>query len=202
VIAFCRKIFEQQPAFDFQFGLDDSTLYCLELTEKAFRSQGLILSQPVRIGDWERLADFPLTALAMPYGSRMVTGRPITLEQPVYLPGNEREGIWSSTLLETVFGPAPMGDEEDAPAPTRGLSLKGDVMLIIAVLDELRRSYSDLPVRWLYDHTRQIGRQRLLAARGPEAIDQDLYDELDLGASTSRGAAPRIPARSGAESPR
>jgi hypothetical protein len=124
VIDFCAKILERQPPFHFQFGLDDATLYCLELTEKAFRSQGLILSQPVRIGDWERLAEFPLTALMMPYGSRMVTGRPITLEQPVILPGNDREGLWASQLLETVFGPEPEGEQDRHAAeraePERG----------------------------------------------------------------------------------
>ena len=66
VIGYCRKVFEQQVPFDFEFRLDDAALYCLELTEKAFRSQGLALSEPVRIGDWEHLTNYPLTALAIP----------------------------------------------------------------------------------------------------------------------------------------
>ena len=52
--------------FDFEFRIDDAALYCVEMTEKAFRSQGLTLSEPVRIGDWENLADYTLTALAIP----------------------------------------------------------------------------------------------------------------------------------------
>jgi hypothetical protein len=52
VIGYCRKVFERQVPFDPEFRLDDSALYCLELTEKAFRSQGLALSEPVRIGDF------------------------------------------------------------------------------------------------------------------------------------------------------
>ena len=66
VIGYCRKVFEQQVPFDYEFRLDDAAFYCLELTEKAFRSQGLALSEPVRIGDWENLTSYPLTALAIP----------------------------------------------------------------------------------------------------------------------------------------
>jgi hypothetical protein len=169
VIGFCRKLFEQQVAFDFAFHPDDSALYCLELTEKAFRSQRLILSKPVRIGDWEHLNNFPLTALAMPYCTRLVVGRPITLEQPVYVPGNDREGVWASPLLETVFGPEPKENHDTAPRQPGVLSLRGDLELVVSMVDELLRSYSELPVRWVCDripHTRAHG---LVAVRGPEA---------------------------------
>ena len=109
VIEYCRVAFERQVPFDSGFRMEDDSLYCLELTEKAFRSQGLALSEPVRIGDWEYLASFPLTALLIPRVSGLVLDRPITLEQPVYVPGNERHGVWASPLLETVFGPAREG---------------------------------------------------------------------------------------------
>ena len=66
VIEYCRKVYEQQVPFDSEFRMDDAALYCVEMTEKAFRSQGLALSEPVRIGDWENLADYTLTALAIP----------------------------------------------------------------------------------------------------------------------------------------
>ena len=92
VIEYCRIAYERQVPFDSGFRMDDDSLYCLELTEKAFRSQGLELSETVRIGDWEYLASFPLTAFLIPPVSGMVLDRPITLEQPVYLPGNERHG--------------------------------------------------------------------------------------------------------------
>ena len=62
VMGYCRTMFEQQVPFDFEFRLDDPALYCLEMTEKAFRSQGLALSEPVPIGDWEQLTRFPITA--------------------------------------------------------------------------------------------------------------------------------------------
>ena len=64
VLNYCRSKFEEQVPFDYEFRLDDFAFYCVELTEKAFRSQGLVLSEPVRIGDWENLSSYPLTALA------------------------------------------------------------------------------------------------------------------------------------------
>src|SRR5262249_22686346 len=85
VIAYCRPRFEQQVPFDSGFRPDDAALYCVELTEKAFRSQGLVLSQPVRIGDWDQLDRYPLTALATPYVTGLMLDHPITLEQPVFL---------------------------------------------------------------------------------------------------------------------
>ena len=76
VIDYCRAAFERQVPFDNGFRMEDDSLYCLELTEKAFRSQGLALSEPVRIGDWEYLASFPLTALLIPPVTRIGAGSP------------------------------------------------------------------------------------------------------------------------------
>jgi hypothetical protein len=169
VIGYCRKVFEQQVPFDYQFRLDDAELYCLELTEKAFRSQGLALSEPVRIGDWEHLNRYPLTALATPYVTGLMLERPITLEQPVYLPGNGRQGVWASPLLETVFGPKPKLDRKAAPGQPGGLSLRGDLELAVFVVRELRRSYSELPIQWICNLALHPRIQSLLAAHGPDA---------------------------------
>jgi hypothetical protein len=149
VIGYCRAKFERQVPFDYGFHPDDAALYCLELTEKAFRSQGLALSQPVKIGDWDHLTRFPLTALLIPRTTRLVLERPITLEQPVYLPGNEGQGVWGSPLLETVIGPEPNAGRDAAPGKAQGLRLRDDRELILFVVGELRRSYSELPLRWL-----------------------------------------------------
>ena len=176
VIAYCRKRFEQEVPFDFEFRLDDPALYCLEMTEKAFRSQGLKLSEPVRIGDWEYLASFPLTALLMPHATRLVVGRPITLEQPVYVPGNDRQGMWASPLLETVFGPEPKGDHGAALGPPGGLSLRGDIELAVFAAGELRRSYTELPVRLMSDVALHPRIRGLLVARGPDAGGADLKE--------------------------
>jgi len=151
VLAYCRKVFEQQIPFDYSFHPDDSALYCLEMTEKAFRSQGLALSESVRIGDWEHLVRYPLTAFAIQYGTEYVLDRPIPLEQPVYVPGNEHQGVWASPLLETVFGPEPKCEWATPEQQTGGISLRGDLELLVLVFGELRRSYAELPVRWLCD---------------------------------------------------
>jgi hypothetical protein len=149
VIGYCRDAFEQEVPFDYQFRLDDAAFYCLELTEKAFRSRGMALSEPVRIGDWEHLSRYPLTALAILSSAALVLEQPISLEQPVYLPGNERQGMWASPYLETVFGPEPKPDHGAAPRGPGGLSLRGDLELAAIVAGELRRSYQELPLRYL-----------------------------------------------------
>ena len=152
VLGFCRKMFEKQVPFDYEFLIDDSKLYCVELTEKAFRSQGLALSKPVRIGDWENLVHYPLTALAFLQCSGLTLEQPISLDQPVYVPGNETHGIWASPLLETVY---PRKTDQAPKTPVREpkqLSLQGDLTLFTFVLGELRRSYNELPVRLILDH--------------------------------------------------
>jgi hypothetical protein len=168
VIAYCRAKFEQEVPFDYGFYPDDSAFYCVELTENAFRSQGITLSESVKIGDWEHLTSYPLTAFAIPYGSGLVLERPITLEQPVYLPGNERHGVWSSPLLETVVGPKPRSDRKAAGGQEGYLSVRGDLELAVFAVAELRSSYAELPVRWLSNLVRLTrARGELVVDRGP-----------------------------------
>jgi hypothetical protein len=151
VIGFCRRIFEEQRPFDYEFLLDDHKLYCLEMTEKAFRSQGLALSEPVRIGNWENLVKYPLTTFALIYGSGLVLGQSLSLEQAVYLPGNERHGMWASPLLETVFPSKSIPIEKAPPVPPGPPLFQSDFALAIFVARELGRSYAELPVRWIRD---------------------------------------------------
>jgi hypothetical protein len=168
VIEYCRALFERQVPFDYGFRMEDDAFYCLELTEKAFRSQGLALSEPVRIGDWENLVSYPLTALAIKPGTRMALGRPITLEQTVYLPGNENHGVWASPLMETVSGPEPKVFQKAGSVTAGGLSIRGDLELIVFAVSEVRRSYAELPVRLLCDLARLPRFQGMLAARGSD----------------------------------
>jgi hypothetical protein len=167
VIGFCRTIFERQVPFDYEFRLGDDAYYCVELTEKAFRSQGLPLSKPIRIGDWQHLNRYPLTAFAIPYATGLILERPITLEQTVYVPGNEHQGVWASPLLETVFGPEPKpkAKQESVRGQAGGLSLQGDIELAIFAADELRQSYTELPIRWLGDLAMQPQMRELFADR-------------------------------------
>ena len=76
-------------------------------------TEGLKLSEPVRIGDWEHLGSYPLTALATPVVTKLFLTEAISMEQPVYVPGNNREGVWLSSLLEKVYSAEPQSSEVD-----------------------------------------------------------------------------------------
>jgi hypothetical protein len=143
VLNYCRSKFEQQVPFDDEFRPDDAALYCVEFTEKAFRSQGLVLSQPIRIGDWDHLGRYPLTALATPYLTGKILEHPITLEQPVFLPGNEHQGIWGSPLLETVYGPEPKADRNAAYLLDRRLIVRCDLDLILFAAATVDRFFAE-----------------------------------------------------------
>jgi hypothetical protein len=102
VVAFCRKVFKDQVPFDFQLSEDDSALYCIEMTEKAFRSANIELSQPIRLGDMERASEFPLQMFGIRFASKYALDRPLSFDQRVFFPGNENHGIWSAKQLMTV----------------------------------------------------------------------------------------------------
>jgi hypothetical protein len=105
IIEYCHKVFAEQPPFDYELNLDDKALYCVEMTEKAFRHAGAKLSDPIKLGDMERAGEFPLPILGIATASRYVLDDPLTLEEEVFFPGNERHGIWSSPKLEEVVPP-------------------------------------------------------------------------------------------------
>ena len=110
VLAYCQKVFQQQVPFDYELGLDDSKLYCVEMTEKAFRAGGIRLSQPVPLGDIERANEYPLSMLGLQYASGWVLDRPISFQDPVYVPGNDHHGLWGSPFLATVFPATTVAD--------------------------------------------------------------------------------------------
>jgi Permuted papain-like amidase enzyme, YaeF/YiiX, C92 family len=192
VIGYCRMAYERQVPFDSGFRMDDDSLYCLELTEKAFRSQGLALSEPVRIGDWEYLSSFPLTAFLIPPISGSVLDRPITLEQPVYVPGNERNGVWASPLLETVVGPAPKVFQEAAALEAGRLNMRGDLDLLVFTFWEVRRSYDQLPARLLCDLVLQMRGRGPLQADAAEVRRASLENEFASRSSTPASSLKRI----------
>jgi Permuted papain-like amidase enzyme, YaeF/YiiX, C92 family len=96
-VRYCRDVFERQVPFDYDLDLDDRALYCVEMTEKAFRASGLVLSQPVRLGDMENVTRYPICVFVFMKLSNL------TLDQAAYFPGNERHGIWSSPHLLTIY---------------------------------------------------------------------------------------------------
>jgi Permuted papain-like amidase enzyme, YaeF/YiiX, C92 family len=101
VFEYLHKVYEDQVPFDFELSVDDRELYCVEMAEKAFRHAGLVLSEPVLLADMENINQFPLCVL----GFTNLTS--LKLDQAVFFPGNERHGIWSSPLLETVYETKP-----------------------------------------------------------------------------------------------
>ena len=105
VLAYCRKVYQDQVPFDYELGLDDSALYCVEMTQKAFMAAGIELSKPIRLGDMERAAEFPACMFALKFASRYTLDHPLTFDSLVYFPGNERHGIWSAKQLMTVVPP-------------------------------------------------------------------------------------------------
>ena len=82
------------------------------MAEKAFRHAGLKLSEPVVLADMENINQFPLCVL----GFTSLTS--LKLDQAVFFPGNDRHGIWSSPLLETVY-PVPPAGQATANAGAR-----------------------------------------------------------------------------------
>src|SRR5690348_16584137 len=63
-VAHCRELFQKQVPFDYDLKPDDDALYCVEMTEKAYRAAGLKLSDPVRLGDMEHAREFPICIFA------------------------------------------------------------------------------------------------------------------------------------------
>lgn len=122
VVAHLHRVYKEQIPFDYDLGLDDTALYCVEMAEKAFRAEGLKLSDPIKVGDMENAAQFPVSIFTFHYLSKLSLSKPLTLETEVYFPGNERHGIWSSPLLETVY-PAPAAKAK-AVAGSRGAAAR------------------------------------------------------------------------------
>ena len=109
VLEYLQSVYRKQVPFDFELLVDDRELYCVEMAEKAFRHAGLVLSEPVILADMENINQFPLCVLGF---TSLTT---LKMDQPVFFPGNERHGIWSSPLLETVYESRPANNRAAQP---------------------------------------------------------------------------------------
>src|SRR5262249_37823951 len=109
---------------------------------------------------------------------RLMLDRPITLDQPVYLPGNEQQGVWASSLLETVFGPGPGWERGTALSPDTRLSLRGDLELAVFAAGELRRPYTDLQVSHDTRDEQVVPREDRRPEIPPIAIDDHLHQQV------------------------
>jgi len=108
-IRFCREAFERQVPFDFELDPDDRALYCVEMTEKAYRASGLPLAEPVRLGEMENVTKYPIAVFMFLQFSHL------TLDQAVFFPGNDRHGIWSSPSLVTIYPTTPPASSVGQP---------------------------------------------------------------------------------------
>lgn len=109
VLEYLQSVYRKQVPFDYELLVDDRELYCVEMAEKAFRHAGLVLSEPVILADMENINQFPLCVLGF---TSLTT---LKMDQPVFFPGNERHGIWSSPLLETVYESRPANNRAAQP---------------------------------------------------------------------------------------
>lgn len=97
-IEYCRNAVSASGKFDAEFKLDNEHFYCSEMIELAFRDAGLPLSQPVRIDHLPRIDALPPTTRTL-----IDTLTNIRMDQEIFLPGNERIGIWSCPYLDLVL---------------------------------------------------------------------------------------------------
>lgn len=105
VLAYCRRVHQEQVPFDYELGIDDKALYCIEMTVKAFKAAGIELCRPIALGDMERAPEFPLCMYGLRLASRYILEQPLDFDTMVYFPGNERHGIWSAKQLMTIVPP-------------------------------------------------------------------------------------------------
>jgi hypothetical protein len=88
----------RQPPFDMALNLDDERLYCSEMIEKAYRSAGLPLSDPVPI---RCLPNYRRYAILRPVTEAFTR---IRVNEPVFGIGNRYYGTYASPYLELVYG--------------------------------------------------------------------------------------------------
>ena len=168
VLAYCRKVFEEQVPFDYSFDLDDSALYCLEMTEKAFRSQGLALSEPVRLGDMENATRYPICIVLFLSLSPLVAGAtPHPGASASTCPGTGDTGCGRRRCWRRSIRPRPIARIEDLPLPS----------------GRIEHEWGSRDRRWHREGTpddRQVG-----VAAGPHGL------RLDSGSRGRRSLVPR-----------
>jgi hypothetical protein len=94
VLAEADRLVERDVLYDQKFVADDDRYYCTEMVDHCFRATGHPLADRIRI------KDFPKKGMALYLISAI--GR-IDLNNPVVVAGNERIGLFSSPMLDTVL---------------------------------------------------------------------------------------------------
>ena len=111
-LAFCDDAYQRHVEFNFSLSPDDQRYYCSEMVEKAFRSAGLQLSEPVKIS---RLPGYNRCLLFVPC-VELYMG--VDVNNSIFALGNEHYGTFASPFLELVYeGPEADKPERGKPEP-------------------------------------------------------------------------------------
>ncbi len=94
VLAEADKLIARDVIYDTKFIPDDDRFYCTEMVDHCFRATGHPLAKRLRI------KDFPNNGVVMYIGCA-IGG--INMNNEVVVAGNERIGLFSSPMLETVL---------------------------------------------------------------------------------------------------
>ncbi len=112
-LEYCQDVWQRQVPFDERFGQDHQRLYCSEMVEMAYRHGGLELSEPVPLNQ------LPGYDSLSPHLIRLIrVAARLRPEQPVFVPGNDSLGIWSSPHLEPVLEVSDLREPPEEPAGT------------------------------------------------------------------------------------
>ena len=110
-IAYCDDVYQKQVPFDDALDPDDRRLYCSEMVEKAYRSAGLVLSDPIPI------TCMPHYQRWLPIKPLVTLFTPIRVNRKVFALGNQYYGTFGSPLLETVYEQSPDKRENQRQPP-------------------------------------------------------------------------------------
>jgi hypothetical protein len=94
VLAEADRLLARDVLYDDKFVPDDDRFYCTEMVDQCFRATGHPLADRIRI------KDFPRNGAVMYIGCA-IGG--IDMNNPAVVAGNERIGLFSSPMLETVL---------------------------------------------------------------------------------------------------
>ena len=113
-LAYCEDAWLRQVPFDTALRPDDERLYCTEMIEKAYRSAGVVLSEPLPI------RCMPHYRRWLPIYPLLVTFTEIRVDVPVFALGNPHYGMYGSPVLETVYEQSPDRREGRSRPPICG----------------------------------------------------------------------------------
>jgi hypothetical protein len=129
-VVYCEDAYLRELPYNFWLKPNAEGFYCAELVEKAFRSGGLALSQPVRISRLPHYRRYCMVGLA----AELLT--PLHTDQFVYALGNRHYGTYGSPYLELVYegdgadeaqaDRQPPLEESDGPPPAAAPSQGAD----------------------------------------------------------------------------